>query len=333
MSDHSDELEPARVPEPAPERPRGLPPVAIPIVALFGMLILVFSASRILLAVSHAAASAIALFLALNVLAGAALVSAGKWVRNRPASFPMIVLSGLLVVAGGAMALAIGPQEHEEERFHVTVVAEAVAFVQTDVRVPPDEPIAIEFENRDAGTQHNVSIFEGADATAPNVFRGEVFPGVATRTYEVEPLAAGEYFFQCDVHPNMTGTITVEEGASPPAPGSPPAGPTPGPSPAETTPAAPTGEPDVVAEGVEFTTDQVTATAEGGRVALVFQNLDAVPHNMVVVDGEDSDGEQIFDGELVTADSIEYAFEVPRTGDFFFYCKVHPQMTGTLTVE
>jgi len=42
------------------------------------------------------------------------------------------------------------------------------------------------------------------------VFKGEVFPGVATKTYDVPALTAGSYTFSCTVHPSMTGTLTVQ---------------------------------------------------------------------------------------------------------------------------
>ena len=41
-------------------------------------------------------------------------------------------------------------------------------------------------------------------------FQGDVFPGVATKAYDVPALAAGPYAFVCTVHPSMTGTLTVQ---------------------------------------------------------------------------------------------------------------------------
>jgi hypothetical protein len=41
----------------------------------------------------------------------------------------------------------------------------------------------------------------------------------------VDPIAEGEYYFHCDIHPNMNGTVVVgppapgEGGAPPPGPG------------------------------------------------------------------------------------------------------------------
>ena len=63
------------------------------------------------------------------------------------------------------------------------------------------------FQNQDTAP-HNVSIFTDSSASQ-RVFQGEVF-SQGERVYQVPALAAGTYFFRCDVHPDMTGTLTVE---------------------------------------------------------------------------------------------------------------------------
>jgi plastocyanin len=337
MSETVDErTEPAPEPE-APARPTGLPPVAIPLVSLVLMLVLVFSTSRMLLAVSKTSAVMIALFLSLNVLVGAALVSAGRWVRNRPAAFPLIVIAAALVVAGGAVALPFTepPEEHLPA---VTVVAEGVAFTTPQVTVPANEAFEIEFDNRDAATDHNIHIGENEQpppASEPGLFTGALITGPASVAYEIEPLPPGVYGFLCDVHPTMTGTITAEEGAEPGASeGEPPPGESP--SPGEPTPTeAPAGDADLTAENTAFDPSELTAQPEDGTVSFVFENLDSVQHNVAVTAGDDASDPPLFEGELVDGPgTVTYSFEAPDPGDYFFYCQVHPtQMTGTLTVE
>lgn len=89
------------------------------------------------------------------------------------------------------------------------VTAVALKFDPTALDAPADTPFQIEFDNQDAGTPHNVAIHQG-DASGAEVFKGEIFPGVAVKTYDVGPLAAGAYAFVCTVHPTMTGALTVQ---------------------------------------------------------------------------------------------------------------------------
>ena len=72
---------------------------------------------------------------------------------------------------------------------------------------PGRHPFVIAFDNEDAGTPHNVVI---KDATGAELFKGDVFPGVATKDYNVPALKAGTYTLACIVHPNMHGTLTAK---------------------------------------------------------------------------------------------------------------------------
>ncbi len=83
-----------------------------------------------------------------------------------------------------------------------------VAFDQTALSAPAGQPFQIHFKNQDQGTPHNVAIHQGSP-TGAEVFKGEIFPGPAERTYDVPALQAGTYGFVCSVHANMTGTLTV----------------------------------------------------------------------------------------------------------------------------
>lgn len=89
----------------------------------------------------------------------------------------------------------------------VTVEAFGIAFVQTSWTGPADRPFTIAFVNSDAGTPHNIEL---RDTSGGGIWKGEVFNGVETRIYEVPALPAGEYPFICSVHPNMTGTATLQ---------------------------------------------------------------------------------------------------------------------------
>jgi plastocyanin len=89
----------------------------------------------------------------------------------------------------------------------VTVEAKGIAFVQATWTGPADKPFKLAFDNQDAGVPHNIAI---KDSSGAEVFKGAIFNGVETRVYEVPALPAGDYTFVCSVHPNMTGTATLQ---------------------------------------------------------------------------------------------------------------------------
>jgi plastocyanin len=88
-----------------------------------------------------------------------------------------------------------------------TIVAKDLQFVTKDVQVPAGKPFKLTFVNSD-GAPHNVAIYTDASASS-NLFRGEIVSGT-TVAADVPALAAGTYFFRCDVHPDMQGTITAK---------------------------------------------------------------------------------------------------------------------------
>ena len=87
------------------------------------------------------------------------------------------------------------------------VVAQGIQFQTKDVTAKAGKPFALKFQNQDTAP-HNVSIYTDSSASK-RVFEGEIF-SQGERVYQVPALTAGTYFFRCDVHPDMTGTLTVE---------------------------------------------------------------------------------------------------------------------------
>jgi mono/diheme cytochrome c family protein/plastocyanin len=88
----------------------------------------------------------------------------------------------------------------------VDITAQGIAFTTPSVTAPADTPFTIHFDNQDASVPHDVAI---TDASGAQLFKGETFPGIAARDYQVPALPAGSYSFHCTVHPNMTGTLTA----------------------------------------------------------------------------------------------------------------------------
>lgn len=89
----------------------------------------------------------------------------------------------------------------------VTVTAVDIAFDQTTLTAPAGEAFSLELVNEDPA-QHNVSIYTDSSASE-SLFEGELV-GEGSIVYDIPALEAGEYFFRCDLHPDMAGTFIAE---------------------------------------------------------------------------------------------------------------------------
>ena len=88
----------------------------------------------------------------------------------------------------------------------VEISADSLAFSAQTIEAPAGEAFTITLVNNDT-VPHNISIYteEGGD----EIVVGDVINGGETVEVEVSALDAGEYFFVCDLHPEMTGTVSV----------------------------------------------------------------------------------------------------------------------------
>ena len=87
----------------------------------------------------------------------------------------------------------------------VVIVAKDLAWQPTAVTVKAGEPVTIVMDNQE-DAPHNIFV---KDSSGAEVFKGEIVSKQQI-TYELEALTPGTYPFICEVHPNMTGTITAE---------------------------------------------------------------------------------------------------------------------------
>jgi plastocyanin len=89
----------------------------------------------------------------------------------------------------------------------LALTAQNVKFSTDKLAAPAAKAFQILFDNKDAGTSHDVDIL---DSSGKKVFDGPDFPGPAQKTYDVPALAAGTYKFECSIHPAlMVGELTV----------------------------------------------------------------------------------------------------------------------------
>ena len=173
----------------------------------------VIALSRLFLAVSAEAAPLIGIVIAFALLGGFYLIS----VRDvgRPAMATLATVAVALVLAAGVAGALKGEREfHHAEggEGEFLLAAENLEFDKESLDFPASSEVVLVFENREA-IPHNFSLYESEGGEA--LFEGEILNAEGEIEYEFETPPGGEYYFQCDVHPDqMKGTVNVTEEAS-----------------------------------------------------------------------------------------------------------------------
>lgn len=94
----------------------------------------------------------------------------------------------------------------------VTLVASNLAFDTDAITLPADQDAIVTLDNEDT-VVHDFSLYEteeDADAQASALFDGADVDGGDSIDYDFTTPAAGDYVFQCDIHPTMRGDATVQ---------------------------------------------------------------------------------------------------------------------------
>ncbi|HEY7873514.1 MAG TPA: cupredoxin domain-containing protein [Actinomycetota bacterium] len=208
-------------------------PIVIPAVAIIVIGAAAFGISRILLNVPKNVAVALALVMAINVLGACAYVAlkptrmtSATWAELFVVLTYPIIIGAVLTQTGVAGTTAEhGEEAHQEApggeaappaegggeaepSSEVEITAAEFAWDKSELAVVAGEPLTVTVENEDP-TAHNFSIYED-DSLAKDFFVGDTIAASASAEEQVDPLPKGEYYFQCDLHPTMNGTLTAE---------------------------------------------------------------------------------------------------------------------------
>jgi plastocyanin len=129
---------------------------------------------------------------------------------RRPHRAAFLLAASLLVVACGpagpsAGAAVVGPSDAPGA---LTVIALDIAFEPAALSAPAGVPLAITFDNQDAGIPHNVRLL-GDAGFSTTLVESEIVTGPATQLVAIPGLVPGRYRFDCTIHPNMTAELTV----------------------------------------------------------------------------------------------------------------------------
>ena len=103
--------------------------------------------------------------------------------------------------ASGCSSIADGSQTF-------TLTAQSLSFDTNRIALGACSPTTIKLVNGDA-VAHNFSIWDSSNYKR-HYFNGRnVLPG-STMAYSLKTPASGRYYFQCDIHSNMNGTLVLK---------------------------------------------------------------------------------------------------------------------------
>ena len=115
--------------------------------------------------------------------------------------------TAFVAILGACGGTAASQETADPADADVTITSVDMEFDQTTIAVAAGESFTLALVNEDA-VPHNVSIYTDSSASE-DLFVGDVITET-TVVYDVPALEPGEYFFRCDLHPEMTGTLIVE---------------------------------------------------------------------------------------------------------------------------
>lgn len=200
-------------------------PIGIPIAVLVGMGFLIVNISRIFLTLSATAAVVAGTGLAVAFLFGCAYAASPRHRKRSKVGVAMLVILGLGAGIAGAWAADRGErkiEKHAADGEHppkgspspgeadvvVEIVAKGIEFDKAALSFPAGKTVDVHLRNDDAAI-HNWSMYRDK-GLSDEVFRGDTFSGPnADKHYLFTAPGAGTYYFKCDVHPDMRGTVEV----------------------------------------------------------------------------------------------------------------------------
>ena len=336
---------------------RGLPvnllPLTIPLVAFAVIGSFMFLMSRMLLAVNHDISVIVAIGVAISILLGGFLVANTPQVATRT-----LVRGGaglaLLFAAGGLAAYGVGqrPEERKAGPPPQTVIAKNIAFQEKHLDFQAGTAVTVNFKNEDTNVPHNMDFTVDQDGTQ-SFYKQDPLPGPITATYSFTAPKAGTYYYHCDVHPNMTGTVTVTgTGGTEPGQVAAPTTVAGGKKTTETSATAnettttkpkpaPAGgggggggtSADLAAKNIAFVQKTLNLKANS-PVVIHFNNQDAgIPHNVDITTDPGGSNTLYKQDPAAGPTQADYKFTTTGPGKLYYHCDVHPNMTGTINVQ
>jgi len=192
-------------------------PFTYPVLAVLLGAIVAISVSRVYLAVNEKAAIVVSGMVATILFLGCLALTSGRDVGRRlTAGLAGVAL--VSVIGAGAASAAKGERtiEHEGKATvtKATLRAEGIQYDTKELTITEGK-VRFTFANGDpAATYHDVGIYSSKEAGTPFVailpIRGGAKASKLIDTKVVGLVPGATYWFRCDFHPAMVGTLNVE---------------------------------------------------------------------------------------------------------------------------
>ena len=198
-------------------------PFTYPVLAVLLGAIVAISISRVYLTITETAAIVVSALVATVLFLGCLVLASGRNVSRRLTA-GLAGLALVSVVGAGAASAARGERviEHHAEApiTEIDLRAEGIQYDKPELKLH-EGIVRFTFENEDPkGTYHNVGIYGAKEAGEPFAAILPIDGGgtkastlIDTKVVGLQP--GGSYFFRCDFHPAMVGTLAVEAGPPP----------------------------------------------------------------------------------------------------------------------
>jgi plastocyanin len=119
------------------------------------------------------------------------------------------VVAAVLLAACGGSASPTGSVDCRGPVNGVLTVTVADRQFDTGcLALPAGEAVTIRLVNDDI-EPHNLALYTDSDK-GTELYAGEIIDGGETVDYDLDPLEAGTFYFDCTVHPDMYGSVVVE---------------------------------------------------------------------------------------------------------------------------
>jgi plastocyanin len=118
----------------------------------------------------------------------------------------LVALAAVLAACSGTSAAPTPAPSVDPDALQIS--SKDLKFSTDKLVAPAGEAFQIVYDNQESAP-HNVAIYAD-QGHSQKVLVEEPFSGPKVVTYSVPALDAGTYYFRCDLHTNMTGTIEVK---------------------------------------------------------------------------------------------------------------------------